>query len=157
MIEVAALAGIVAQVLVPFVKRGATRLASELASSAEDTAAEYAAETAATIWDRVRSVFSSDADRHTVEEFERYPEDTERTLKRKLEEKLESDPELAAELERLVQSEAPGGGGNVIQILGNGGFVDLRYAHVSGNTVIGGYIGQVVRGEPPSDSAADVP
>jgi len=140
-IEIAALAAsVVTSFLLPYVKEGAANLAKVVTQKASDTAAKHVVGVAEKLWHRVSSLFSSEAEKATVSDFEKYPEETKPLLIRKLGEKIEQDPKLAEELEGLVKSPSPDGLGTSIHIMADKvGYVDARYAQISGGIVAGYY------------------
>ena len=88
-IEIAALAAtVVSSVLLPYIKKGAEKLAEEVGKSLGDGAAAHFKDVAGNVWEKVRSVFVADDDARVVEDFEKYHEDAAGLLKRKLQEKL---------------------------------------------------------------------
>lgn len=140
-IEFAALAAsVVSSFLFPYVKEGAQNLGRLVAKKASETAATHVVGTAEKLWQRVSSLFSSEAEKATVEDFKQYPEETKPLLIRKLGEKIEHDPKLAQELEALLKSPSPDGMGTSINIMAEKvGYVDARYAQISGGIVAGYY------------------
>ena len=138
-IELLALAAtVVGKILVPFLKKGAETVADEVTSSVGNAAADHATKVASGIWGRIKGAFdASDKDRATVEQFEQHPEAVGPLLQVLLKEKMEHDHKLAAEIQQLLEAKSPDGSGDVIQIFGQGGVVDARYAEISGGIVAG--------------------
>jgi hypothetical protein len=67
-IEFAALAAsVVSSFLLPYVKEGAQNLARVVAKKASETAATHVVGTAEKLWVRVSSLFSTEAEKATVE------------------------------------------------------------------------------------------
>jgi len=125
--------------LLPYVKEGVEKITMAAKEKFGEAAAGYAADLAGKVWERVKSVFNSERDQATLTEFEEDPEAAASLLEKKLRTKIEQDPQLAQELDQLVNSQAPGGGGTGAQIIGAtyAGIVDLRHGTVSGGVVSG--------------------
>ena len=134
-------AQIVASYLVPYVKEGAEKLVSAAAEKVGGAAAEFATSVAGKLWLRVKSVFSGPNESQTLSDFEKYPDDTEKLLVRKLTEKLEADTALAKELESLAEQPGPTGVNGAQVFAQTGIVVDLRQADLRGahNFDITGY------------------
>jgi hypothetical protein len=135
-------ATVVSRFLFPYVKKGAERLAEEISERVSDVAAEHATSLASRAWDRVRSVFSSPKEQTKLELFEEEPDEYAAGIERTLREKLEQDPELARELQELIDAPSPDGSGTGAQIMQAtvAGIVDLRHGTVSGGQVSGVHI-----------------
>jgi hypothetical protein len=143
MLDIAALATtVVSSILFPYIKDGAAKFAETVTGKAGQGMGEYAADLAGKVWDKVKSVFSSDDDKVVLKQFEKKPEAASALVEETLKEKLAEDTALAEELHKLVNSKAPDGQSTGAQIIGSSyvGFLDMRNAHVSGsnNSFTGG-------------------
>jgi hypothetical protein len=143
MLDLVALAGTaVTTILLPYIKDGAKKFAETIAENQGQGMAEYAAEFAGSVWDKVKSIFSSDEEKILLKQFEEEPEAAEPLIKSKLKKKLEQSPQLAEEMDKLINSPTPDGQSTGAQIIGSSyvGFLDMRNANVSGsnNTFTGG-------------------
>jgi hypothetical protein len=129
-----ALAGTVVSFVLPFLKSGVEKLSGSMAETVGKSAADYAANVAKTAWDRIKAAFDSDEDKAVLSQVEKRPEAAGNLLKALLEEKLTSDPRLAADLVRMMDAPGPHGAGSGVQIMSAGvaGVVDARYGNFSG-------------------------
>jgi len=156
-IDVALLATtLVSSFLLPYVKMGAEKIAEEVTGKLGKGAAEHVTGVASKVWDRVKSVFSSDTDKATLTQFEKYPEQARDLIIAVLQEKLEQDRHLAQELAELVDSPGPDGRsttGAQIMRAGIAGIVDLRQADFSRARGIN--ITAVNQGTPPSPTSPE--
>jgi len=136
---------IVTQLLLPYIKEGGKKIADKLTEKVSDAAAEGTINVMQQAWDKVKSVFSSDKDKGTLEDFEKYPEETKNLLKRKLVEKMEQDAALKGFFEELMNKPVSEDGVTTgAQIIGAhiAGIADVRGANFSGSQrpQIGGVI-----------------
>ena len=135
MLDFVALAGTaVTTILLPYLKDGATKFAATIAEKEGQGMGEYAAQLAGKVWDKVKSTFNSDSEQVVLQQFEKKPEAAAPLVEATLAEKLEQDPQLAQEMDELVNSDTPDGKSTGAQIIGSSyfGFVDARGAHLSG-------------------------
>lgn len=132
-------ATVTSQVLLPYIKEGATKLASTVGATFGNAVGQHAVETAAKVWERVKSAFTSERDAATLEDFKEHPEDSKNLLQTKLELKLRQDSDLAAELTRFVTSTSPDGKSSGAQVIGAtyAALVDARGATISGGAITG--------------------
>jgi hypothetical protein len=136
MLDIAVLATTaVSSILLPYIKDGATTFIKTVTEKSGEGMGEYAADLAGKVWDKVKSVFSSEADQFVVKEFEANPEAAAPLVEAKLKQKLEQDAELAKEMDKLVNAKTPDGQSTGAQIIGSSyvGFIDLRNSHISGS------------------------
>ena len=148
-LEIAVLAtSIVTSFLMPLVKQGAEKISEAVSSKFSAAAGEHVSKVAKNIREKVKDAFSSDTEKATLTQFEKYPEESKPLVEKMLEEKMKADPKLATELDKLANSPSPGGGGTAVSIagstVGNVGTVNAPYATISGGIVAG-----VVSGTPP--------
>jgi hypothetical protein len=139
MLDIALIAGTaVGQILLPYIKDGAAKFVETIAKDKGEAIGEYAGNLANSVWDKVKSVFSSEKDQAVLEQFEEEPEAAAPLLEAKLKKKLEENPEVAKTLEQLIQSTAPNGSTGV-QVIGSSyvGVVHVA-GSISGGTVTGG-------------------
>src|SRR3989442_3558962 len=102
MAPVSLAATVVGSFLLPFLKEGANRLGQALSGEADASTADQLVETADTLWGRIKATFSGPEDKKALDLFEQYPEDLQRRVESMLQERLETDRQLASELEGLV-------------------------------------------------------
>ena len=128
-------ATVVAQVLLPYVKEGATKIGEVAAQKFGEAAGEHAVEVAQKTWARVKSAFSSDKEKVTLEQFQELPDEAAPLVEGILKKKFQEDSQLAEELDELVNSPDPDARGTGAQIIGAtyAGIVDLRSATISGS------------------------
>ena len=155
MLDIALIAGTaVGQILLPYIKDGAAKFVETIAKDKGEAIGEYAGNLANTVWDKVKSVFSSEKDQAVLEQFQEEPEAAAPLLEAKLKKKLEENPEVAKTLEQLIQSTAPNGSTGV-QIIGSS-YVGV--VHVAGNITGGTTTGGTFNfGTVPASAGADVP
>jgi hypothetical protein len=135
MLDIAVLATtVVAQFLFPFAKKGAEKLAEEMGKEVGSATAKAGVNIATKVWDKVKSVFSSDKEKNALAQFEEYPDEAKALVERILKDKLEQDRKLAEELEGLINTREPGATSTAAQIMhaGTAGIADLRQANLAG-------------------------
>lgn len=143
-IDIAALAAtVVSSFLLPVAKKTVNEIRERLSQDVSATAADEASSLFTRVWERVKGMFGSDADRAVIEQFEKRPEVTAPLVEEMLAEKLEAEPAIADELRQLVEQPVPGGAGGTGMTMGQviaqtAGFLDARGAHISG--VAGGVV-----------------
>jgi hypothetical protein len=137
--DIAALVtAVVTTFLVPYAKDKAKEFADTLSEKVSEAAADHVLESAPKLWQRVKDAFTADNDIITLglmDEFEKDPETYRAPIEKKLTQKLASAPELAEELNTIVNRPDAGGQSLGAQIMHavNAGIVDLRGATVSGS------------------------
>ncbi|MEK6336722.1 MAG: hypothetical protein AABM67_17480 [Acidobacteriota bacterium] len=139
MLDIALIASTaVGQILLPYIKDGAVKFVETIAKDKGEAIGEYAGNLASTVWDKVKSIFSSEKDQAVLEQFQEEPEAAGPLLEAKLKKKLEEDPEIAETFDQLIQSTAPDGSTG-LQIIGSSyvGVVHVA-GNISGGTVTGG-------------------
>lgn len=141
---------VVSSILLPYIKDGAVKMAERITNSAGSAASEYTVQFAEKIWNKVKSAFTSDAEKVTLTQFEERPEAAKPLVEDMLKEKLQQDDQLAKELEALVASKSPTGQTGA-QIIGAtyAGILDMHGATVSG---AGNVFAGLNIGHPPSGS-----
>ena len=147
-IEIAAT--IVTSLLMPYLKMGADKMAETLTGEGGKAIGDYTVDLAKKAWDKIKGAFTSEEEQNDLEMFEKHPESAARAsvVQETLEEKLAKDPDLKAELEKLLQASGPGGQTGA-QIIGdNAHLLDMRNAHVGGS-------GHVFAGAIYGDSAVE--
>jgi hypothetical protein len=140
-IDLAVLAStVVAQFLIPAAKKGLAKIGEDVQAKAGQVAAEGVEK----VWNKVKSLFTSERDQKRWEDLEEYPEEAAPVITRVLEEKLAESPEVAQELDKIVHAEVPGSGGATLQNIMAEifGFVDARHAQISGGQVAGVILGE---------------
>ena len=155
MLDIALIAGTaVGQILLPYIKDGAAKFVETIAKDKGEAIGEYAGNLANTVWDKVKSIFSSEKDQAVLEQFQEEPEAAAPLLEAKLKKKLEENPEVAKTLDQLIQSTAPNGSTGV-QIIGSS-YVGV--VHVAGNITGGTTTGGTFNfGNVPASAGVDVP
>lgn len=140
-IEIAAT--IVTSLLMPYLKMGADKMAETLSGEGGKAIGAYTVDLAKKAWDHIKSAFNSEEEASTLEMFEKRPEAAAPLMEEVLEEKLQTDPDLKTELEKLLKAPGPGGQTGA-QIIGDyAHLLDMRNAVVSGshNTFAGAIYG----------------
>jgi hypothetical protein len=123
-------ATVVTSYLLPHVTKGAEELASSVASQVGEAAADFASGVASKLWQRVKSIFTTDDERLTLTEFERHPAAAQPLFELKLRQRLEADADLARQLEDMVSERGPGGQTGE-QIFNNSGvLINLQNANL---------------------------
>jgi hypothetical protein len=142
-LEIAAIAtSVVSSFLIPLVKKGAQQISETIKEKVSAAAGEHVSKVARNIWEKVKGAFSSDTEKATLAQFEKYPEASKPLVEAVLTEKMQADGKLAEELDRLVRSPSPDGAGTAVQISASTvGYVDARGATISGGTVAGVIMG----------------
>lgn len=139
-IDIAVLAStVVSSFLVPVAKKGLSKLREEIAEKADDAVSDGVE----TVWNKVKSLFTSERERGRWADLEESPEAAAPMVTATLEQKLKDDPEAVRELDEIVNRPVPGsGGGATLQhiMAETFGFVDARGAQVSGSAQMGGVI-----------------
>ena len=137
MLDIAVLATTaVTSFLVPYFQKGMEQVAAEVTQNVSETAAEHATDVTAKIWSWVKSAFSSDQDEAILAEFKEDPEAAAPLVQSKLKKKLEQDPQLAQELQKLINAPSPDGKGKSWQIMhaNTVGVIDAPGGHFTGTT-----------------------
>lgn len=144
-IEIAALAGtVVSSFLIPIAKKAVDEVRERLANDVSDKAADQASSVFTKVWDKVTGLFSSDAEKAVLKEFEENPEKKAQLVQAMLVDKLQDDEKAAKELTELVTQPVAGGAGGasigqiIAKSVGTIGIVHAEGANISG--VVGGVI-----------------
>ena len=135
-IDVALLATtVVGQVLLPFIKAGAEKLKDLATEKFNQAAAEGAVNIAEKTWTRVKETFSQPADKAILENFEKYPDQAKPLVEAVLIDKLKQDPQLAEELDAVVNQPVSENQNSGAQIIGATYALiqDFRQANISGD------------------------
>ena len=145
--------------VLPYVKMGADKLAEHISQNAGNGAAEFATDLAHKVWDKVSSLFESDVEKGTLQQFQKQPELIQPVVQSMLTDKLQADPTLAKEVQALVQSSTPGvsNAGALIQGAYIAGVVQAQGAHISGGNVAGVQLGSWPPGGPGAPKAPPQP
>lgn len=133
-IDIAAIATtVVTSFLIPYIKKGSEKIAEEVTNKVSKGAAEHTVSLAQKVWDKVKSLFSSDREKNTLQYFEEDPDAYEGSVKKILQQKLEQDSNAAQELESLINAPDPTSGSTGAQIMNAtyAGIADLRGANLS--------------------------
>jgi hypothetical protein len=152
-LEIAVLAtSIVTSFLMPLLKQGADKISEAVSAKFSAAAGEHVSQVAKNIWEKVKDAFSSDTEKATLTQFEKYPEESKPLVEKMLEEKMKADPKLATDLDKLAQSPSPDGRTAVSIAASTVGYVDARHSTISGGIVAG-----IVQGTPPTIPSPTVP
>ena len=131
-IEIAALAGTLAtRFLLPYAKEGFDRIRDELV----EKAGEGVSGGVEKVWEKVKGLFQRGTPREQGRwaDFEEHPEDNVNNIQRTLVERLEAEPEVAEELNALVNVPVPSAGGLTLShMMGNIGVVNAPNSTVYG-------------------------
>jgi hypothetical protein len=134
-IEVAALATtLVSSFLLPYVKEGVKQIAEAVSEKVSGAAANHVTGVAQKVWDKVRSVFTSEEEKGALTQFEKRPDATKSLVEELLKERLEKDSALAKHFDELVNSPGPDGvstGAQIMHASGIVGILDARGQHIS--------------------------
>jgi hypothetical protein len=127
-------AAVVSKFLVPALKNEAEGLLQSISAKVGQEAAEHTEGVLGKLWQRVSNAFGSEGEKTTLESFKQDPDVYEEAVTRLLSRKLEQDPALADELQRLVDEKVPGTDMTGAQVVNAGvvGIADLRSANLSG-------------------------
>lgn len=136
-------ATVVGSFLVPLLKQGARKLGEALSGAAGEPGSQELVQTADTLLARVEAIFTAPDEREALDAFRKFPDDMQQRLQRLLQQRLESDESLRAELEGLVQKPVGAGASTGAQIMNAqyAAVVDLRGAKVSRANVVGMNVG----------------
>lgn len=147
---------VVSTYLLPYLKEGAVKMAERITKDAGDAASEYSVSLAGKIWNKVKSVFTSDDEKGTLAQFEKRPEAAKPLVEAILKEKLQQDASLLKELQALTTAKGPTGQTGA-QIIGAtyAGILDMRGATVSGSGNV--FAGLNIGGGAPSSSIGHPP
>ena len=110
-------ATVVSSFLLPYLQKGAGEFLTEIASKSGKNIAQHTLEVTEKIWERVKSVFSSEGDKVTLKYFEKNPEKFKEEMQESLSTKLASDQELVLYLNDLAHSKLQGGDQTATQIV----------------------------------------
>lgn len=139
---IASLAKVVAtQFIVPYAKAGFGKLKEAVAGKVDSAVDSFANKVTQQVWEKVEPLLKEEA--VTTEQLKKRPEANASLIEEILKDKLEKMPQLAAELEKIVTSPAPGGG-NAQQIMGK----YVVNAPITNSTVTNSQIGIISGGAP---------
>jgi len=128
-------AAVVSRFLVPALKDGADSIAGAIADKIGAQAAQHTEGLLGKLWDKVDRAFGGGTDREqrTLDDFKADPDTYADAVTKILERKVEGDPSLAAEIEKLVEEPVPGTAMTGAQVWSAGvvGVADARQADFS--------------------------
>lgn len=133
-IDIAILAStLVSSFLLPYVKMGAEEIFKSASQKLGEGAAARAKEITENVWQRVKSVFSSEEDETILSQFKKRPDAAQSLMQDVLKEKLAQNSALAEELDKLINTPGPEGASTGAQIMRAyiAGIADLRNANLS--------------------------
>jgi hypothetical protein len=143
-------ATVIGSFLYPAIKAGWDVVGEKVGAAFGEAAGDQAAGLTKRLWQRVRDAFGSDGkEATTLDLFEEDPDTYSTAVERLLAQRLDADPDLARELESLVNEPIAGTTMSGAQIMNaeNVGLVDLRQADFRNST--GAYIvGQKIEASP---------
>lgn len=145
MIDVALLAGtVVSQLLLPVFRAGWDAVFDAAADEVGDVVAEETKGVVSSLWGRLRGAFTSDEEKAALSSFEKRPESTAALLEELLRERFEKEPDLAAEINRLVETKPAGGTLNGAQVIGR----TVNQLVLNGRVERGAIVGNQIFGVP---------
>jgi hypothetical protein len=116
---------IVTTFLVPFAKKSVDQLHEDLAKKTGKSAAQHVSTLAGKIWEKVTSLFKTDKETKALELFRDDPDNMTMMIDKIIREKLEADPALAQELEKMINTSPPGEEATSLQIMNASGIVGV--------------------------------
>jgi hypothetical protein len=123
-------AAVVAKLLVPLLSKGADKLTDGLSESMANGVASRITDVAQTAWSKVKAAFTAE-EQPLLKTIEERPEKSAPLLTDLLKDKLEQQPELAEELEKLLAEQPAGETHSVGTIMGE----YVGYVDASGSTI----------------------
>jgi hypothetical protein len=147
---------IVTSFLVPYAKMGVEKIAEGLTGKVSESVTDEITGLTKAIWDRVKSVFSSEGEQFTLLQLNENPDAAKPLVESLLKKKLDQDPKLAEDLEKLINKPIAEGASTGAQIMNAhiAGIVDARSANFSGAQgveIIGVRVGDSVKDLPNAD------
>ena len=117
-VEIIALATtVVTSFLLPYLQKGADEFLNEIASKSGINVAQHTLNVTKKIWERVKSVFSSEGEKITLGYFEKNPEKFKEEMQESLSTKLKNDQELVHYISDLADSKLQGSEQTAAQIV----------------------------------------
>jgi len=154
-IEVATLAAsLVGRILLPYAKLGLKKIGEELKERGSAAIEEQATSLTGKVWEKVTGLFRSEKDKYALEQFQEQPELAAPIFTKQLEAKLDAEPAVSEELDRMMREPVGTAGGPTLQhiMAENFGYLDARGAQISGGQVAG-----VIVGAPAPPAPAAIP
>jgi hypothetical protein len=143
MIDIAILAGtVVGKILLPVFVHGAEKVFEAAKDEVGEQAATETKGLVATLWSKLRARLTGNDEKVMLDAFEKQPEDAAKLLESTLRKHLETDPELADELEALVRAKPGGGTLDGAEVVARTMNVLTVHGGVSGGIVTNQYFGQ---------------
>lgn len=125
-------AAVVSRFLLPALQDGAGAIAGAIADKVGEQAAAHTEGLIGKLWERVDRAFGGAGEREqrTLEDFKEDPETYEDAVTKILQRRLDADPALAEDLQKLLDEPVPGTGMTGAQVWNAGvvGIVDARQA-----------------------------
>jgi hypothetical protein len=110
MLDIALLATtVVAKFLVPFVQAGVDKVTQAVEQKFGKPASEQVTQIEKQLFDKVDAVFTGEDERHALELFRKKPAGAKDLLEEYLRDKLNADPALAEDFDKLINSKGPTG------------------------------------------------
>ncbi len=124
---------VVGSFLMPYVKKGAEKIAEEVTHKFSDAAAEHVTGLAQKVWDRVTGLFTP-KEQPALEMFKENPDEMQAMIEKIVKQKLEENLQVAQEVDAMIHAPAPGGQMDGIQIMNAGvvGVVNMPGANFQG-------------------------
>lgn len=119
----------VASFALPYVKAGSTVIVAEAKKKFKEKTGEAIGVLSEQVWDKIKSVFTSDREKGTIQDFEEHPEETADLLIAKLKAKLKENQQFATELKNLMDEPLGDGeqtSGAQIMSAVNAAIIDMR-------------------------------
>ena len=138
-IDIALLAGtVVTKLLAPVFKAGWDKIFDAATEEMGQQVADGTKSVVSTVWARVTGLFTSDEEKAALASFQKRPDAAAPLVEEMLREKLEAQPAVAEELDRLVSVQPAGGVLNGAQIIGRTVNTVIAQGPVSGNAIVAG-------------------
>jgi hypothetical protein len=146
MLDIAILATtVVAKILGPFLQKGASAVADAVTEKFGKPAADHVITMEQQLLDKVGEVFTAPNEQKALDLFKEEPAELQGMIEKILKQKLEANPDLAGEFQKLVESKGPTGqtGAQVMNASGVIGIIDNRGATIWDGVQIGAVGGAV--------------
>lgn len=142
MIDIAILAGtVVGKILLPVFVNGIEKVFDAAKDEVGDQVATETKGLVATLWGKLRARMTRDDEKVMLDAFEEQPQDAAKLLEGLLRKRLETDAELAGELDTLVRTKPGGGTLDGAEVVARTVNVLTVHGGVSGGIVTNQYFG----------------
>jgi predicted glycosyltransferase len=143
MLDIALLATtVVAKFLLPFVQDGVKAVRDAVTQKVSNQAADEVTKVQQELFDKVNHVFTDGDEQKALDLFKKKPDKAAALVEEYLRDRLQKDPHLAQEVDKLVNSKGPSGQtGAQIMNATIAAIIDNRNAKVSHSVQIGNVVG----------------